>query len=169
MLSAGAQNRPNRVCDGSLDNPTIDQWFDTSCFVPPSDTTGTFGDAGRNILRGPGQFNIDASIIKRTKIGRFDTEIRIEAFNVLNHPQFANPESNRRLVTLSRERSPNAVESGVLALRHDRAAGADRREDAVLRNAGFRPSGFRLQTTADGGRLLNGSRPLFILMTSRMV
>ena len=40
---------------------------------------------------GPGQFNIDASLIKNTRIGRLNTEIRIEAFNVLNHPQFAQP------------------------------------------------------------------------------
>jgi hypothetical protein len=62
--------------------------------VAPTDTTGTFGDAGRNILSGPGQFNIDASLIKRTKFGHIDTEIRIEAFNLLNHPQFANPVNN---------------------------------------------------------------------------
>ncbi|HXE80030.1 MAG TPA: carboxypeptidase-like regulatory domain-containing protein [Vicinamibacterales bacterium] len=89
VQSTGTGNRPNRICDGRLDNPTIDRWFDASCFVPPADTTGTYGNAGRNILRGPGQFNIDASLIKRTRIGRFLTEIRIEAFNVLNHPQFA--------------------------------------------------------------------------------
>jgi hypothetical protein len=90
VQSTGTGNRPNRVCDGRLDNPTIDRWFDASCFVPPTDTTGTYGDAGRNILRGPGQFNIDASLIKRTRVmGRFNTEIRVEAFNILNHPQFA--------------------------------------------------------------------------------
>ena len=53
--------------------------------------TGTYGDAGRNIIRGPGSFNIDASVIKNTKFGHYNTELRIEAFNVLNHPQFANP------------------------------------------------------------------------------
>lgn len=89
VLSTGTGNRPNRVCDGRLDNPTIDRWFDASCFVPPTDTTATYGDSGRNILRGPGQFNIDMSLIKRTKIGRFNTEFRVEAFNVLNHAQFA--------------------------------------------------------------------------------
>jgi hypothetical protein len=71
VLSTGTGNRPNRICSGKLDNPTIDRWFDTSCFVPPADTTGTYGDSGRNILRGPGQFNIDASLIKNTRIGRF--------------------------------------------------------------------------------------------------
>ena len=55
------------------------------------DTTGTFGNTGRNSVRGPGDFNIDLSLIKNTRIGRMDTEVRVEAFNVLNHPQFANP------------------------------------------------------------------------------
>jgi hypothetical protein len=66
-------------------------WFDPSCFVSPVDTTATYGDAGRNIIRGPGQFNIDMSLIKNTRIGRVDTEFRLEAFNVLNHPQFGQP------------------------------------------------------------------------------
>ncbi|HUR33233.1 MAG TPA: hypothetical protein VM032_05515, partial [Vicinamibacterales bacterium] len=91
VLSTGTGNRPNRICDGRLSNPTIDRWFDTSCFVATADSTGTYGNAGRGIIRGPGSFNIDASLIKNTKIGRFDTEFRIEAFNVLNHPQFGNP------------------------------------------------------------------------------
>jgi hypothetical protein len=91
VLSTGTGNRPNRICNGAAANPTIEQWFDPSCFVSPADITGTYGNAGRGILRGPGSFNIDASIIKNTRIGPANTEIRIEAFNVLNHPQFANP------------------------------------------------------------------------------
>jgi hypothetical protein len=91
VQSTGTGNRPNRICDGNISNPTIDRWFDLSCFVPPTDLTGTYGDAGRGIIRGPGSFNIDASLIKNTKIGRYTTEFRVEAFNLLNHPQFANP------------------------------------------------------------------------------
>jgi len=91
VQSTGTGNRPNRVCDGNLSNPTIDKWYDTSCFVRTPDITGTYGDAGRGIIRGPGSFNIDASLIKNTKIGGVSTEFRLEAFNVLNHPQFANP------------------------------------------------------------------------------
>jgi hypothetical protein len=91
VQSTGTGNRPNRICDGNIPNPTIDRWFDLSCFVPTTDNTGTYGDSGRNIIRGPGSFNIDASLIKNTRIGNVDTEFRIEAFNILNHPQFANP------------------------------------------------------------------------------
>jgi len=91
VQSTGTGNRPNTLCDGSISNPTIDRWFDTSCFQAVADPTGTYGDTGRNSMRGPGQFNIDASLIKLTRFGRVETEIRIEAFNLLNHPQFVNP------------------------------------------------------------------------------
>jgi hypothetical protein len=91
VQSTGTGNRPNRICDGALAHPTIDKWFDTSCFVQTADATGTYGDSGRGIIRGPGSFNIDASLIKNTKIGRYSTEFRLEAFNLLNHPQFGNP------------------------------------------------------------------------------
>jgi hypothetical protein len=92
MLSTGiTNNRPNTICDPVLDNPTIDRWFNTSCFEQVPDATGTFGNTRRNSVRGPGDFNIDFSLIKNTRISGVDTEVRIEAFNVLNHPQFAQP------------------------------------------------------------------------------
>jgi hypothetical protein len=92
MTSTGiTNNRPNTICDPVLSDPTIDRWFNTSCFQQVADTTGTFGATGRNSVRGPGDFNVDMSVIKNTKIGRLDTEVRLEAFNVLNHPQFAQP------------------------------------------------------------------------------
>lgn len=94
VQSTGTGNRPNRIADGALDNPTIERWFDTAAFRSPADVTGTYGDSGRNILRGPGQFNIDFSLIKSTRIGRFNTEFRVEAFNLLNNPQFAQPNGN---------------------------------------------------------------------------
>jgi hypothetical protein len=91
IASTGTGNRPNRVGQGYHADKTIDHWFDPNAFVRPADTTGTYGDSGRNILRGPGIFNVDASLIKNTRIGRFDTELRVEAFNVFNHPQFGQP------------------------------------------------------------------------------
>jgi hypothetical protein len=89
-----ASYRPDRIGPGTLDEPTIDRWFDTDAFVQTKDTTGTYGNAGRNILRGPGQFTLDAALIKQTRFGHIDTELRIEAFNLLNHPVFANPVSS---------------------------------------------------------------------------
>ena len=89
----GLLYRPNRIGSGQVDNPTVDRWFDTTAFVPTSEPTAEFGNSGRNILRGPGQFTIDAALAKLTTIGRLETEIRLEAFNLLNHPVFANPAS----------------------------------------------------------------------------
>ena len=92
MSSTGiGNNRPNTVCDPTLSNPTINQWFNTSCFHATPDATGTFGNTARNSVRGPGAFNIDVSAIKNTRIGNIDTEVRLEVFNVLNHPQFGQP------------------------------------------------------------------------------
>jgi Carboxypeptidase regulatory-like domain len=92
MTSTGiTNNRPNTICDPVSSNPTIAQFFNTACFQQTSETTATFGNTGRNTVRGPGQFNIDASVIKNTKIGPVSSELRLEIFNLLNHPQFANP------------------------------------------------------------------------------
>jgi hypothetical protein len=92
MLSTGiTNNRPNTTCDPVASSPTIGQFFNTACFQQVADTTGTFGNTSRNSVRGPGQFNIDFSGIKNTKIGPVQTELRLEIFNILNHPQFANP------------------------------------------------------------------------------
>jgi Carboxypeptidase regulatory-like domain len=92
MLSTGiGNNRPDTVGDPKLDNPTIDQWFNTAAFARTADATATFGNTERNSVRGPGQFNVDASLIKLTRIGRVETEFRLEAFNLFNHAQFAQP------------------------------------------------------------------------------
>ena len=91
VQSTGTGNRPNQICDARLDNPTIDRWFDLSCFAPITEATGTYGDTRRGSIRGPGSVNLDASLIKNTRFGHIETEFRVEAFNLLNHPQFGNP------------------------------------------------------------------------------
>ena len=51
---------------------------------------GTFGNMGRNILRGPGFVSWDASVSKLWKLGeRFSMQLRGEMFNVANHANFA--------------------------------------------------------------------------------
>ena len=91
VQSTGTGNRPNQTCDGHLDHPTIDKWFDTSCFQFVPDTTGTFGNTKRGSLRGPGSLNVDASLFKDTRIGHSVIQVRVEAFNLFNRLQFAAP------------------------------------------------------------------------------
>ncbi|CAN5828599.1 hypothetical protein BH20ACI4_BH20ACI4_02410 [soil metagenome] len=58
--------------------------------------TGTdFGNVGRNVLRGPRQFNMDLSISRRFRIDETkNIEFRTEFFNLFNTVNFANPISN---------------------------------------------------------------------------
>lgn len=92
LLSTGTGNRPNRLRSGTLPNSIADRWFDVSAFQATADNTGTYGNSGRNILRAPGQFQMDFSVVKNTRFReRFEHQIRFEFFNALNHPQFAAP------------------------------------------------------------------------------
>jgi hypothetical protein len=53
---------------------------------------GTYGDAGRNILRASGLNQLDLGLHKTVKASeRFSVQFRAELFNVLNHPNFATP------------------------------------------------------------------------------
>lgn len=61
---------------------------------------GTFGNIGRNALRGPGFVANDFSILKRTAITeRIKTEFRVEIFNLFNRANFANPGTNFNAAT----------------------------------------------------------------------
>ncbi|MBI1790886.1 MAG: TonB-dependent receptor [Acidobacteria bacterium] len=65
-------------------------YFDPSAFAPV--TAVRFGTSGRNILRGPGQVNLDASIFRDFPLTeRWKLQFRAEAFNVSNTPAFNNP------------------------------------------------------------------------------
>ena len=79
-------------CSGSRVNPgnPLD-YIKTQCFAFPNPST-RFGDAGRNILIGPGILNLDTSLVRN--IGgseKFHAQFRAEFFNVLNHTNFASP------------------------------------------------------------------------------
>ncbi|MGH9883101.1 MAG: hypothetical protein ACRD6N_16825, partial [Pyrinomonadaceae bacterium] len=65
-------------------------YFDPNAFAPV--TAVRFGNSGRNILRGPGLRNMDASIFRDfTLTEKFKLQFRAEAFNVSNTPAFNNP------------------------------------------------------------------------------
>ncbi|MGO9434127.1 MAG: carboxypeptidase regulatory-like domain-containing protein [Terracidiphilus sp.] len=67
----------------------------TSLPCPDPVTPGTYGDLGRNAVSGPMFFQFDSQLSRIWPIGeRFKLDTRLEAFNVLNHPNFANPSSS---------------------------------------------------------------------------
>jgi hypothetical protein len=70
----------------------VKEYFNIASFAPA--VTGTFGDIGRNSLRGPGYADVDASIFKDLFQGeRLHAQFRAEAFNTFNRVNFANPVS----------------------------------------------------------------------------
>jgi hypothetical protein len=72
----------------ALDDPTIQQFFNTSAFaVPPPER---FGNAGRNTITGPGLRNVGMSLMKIIPLPHARRlTIGMQASNVLNTPQFA--------------------------------------------------------------------------------
>ncbi|HEY7288114.1 MAG TPA: carboxypeptidase regulatory-like domain-containing protein [Vicinamibacterales bacterium] len=87
--------RVNIVTPGSfgiIDNPTPTHWFDPTAYTVPAN--GTQGNAGRNTIRGPGTQVVNFSFSKQFPINRARLEFRAEIFNLLNHDNFGNPDTN---------------------------------------------------------------------------
>jgi hypothetical protein len=83
--------RVNVTCNPNLakSSRTFAQNFNAACFAPPA--MNTFGNAGVNILYGPGINNWDLSASKRIPLAsesRF-IQFRVETFNTFNHTQFS--------------------------------------------------------------------------------
>lgn len=95
LTNAGGADRPNRIGEGSLpgDQRSIDHWFDVGAFqVQPQ---YTYGNAGKNILTGPGRTNLDLSLSKSFRITETKyLQFRAESFNFSNTPAFGQPAAN---------------------------------------------------------------------------
>jgi hypothetical protein len=90
------------VTGGSVES-RLNNYFNTACFTNPpiigADGIGTgFGNSATGIVDGPGQANLDLSLSKTVALSwpveKSSLRFRAEFFNALNHPQFANPDSN---------------------------------------------------------------------------
>ena len=100
-LTGVGADRPNIVGQTSLGNPTIANWFNKAAFT--QNAPGTYGNAGRDSLEGPGGFGMDVALMRRIPIHESQrVEVRAEAFNVLNHPTFQNPTSTLSSSTFGR-------------------------------------------------------------------
>ena len=83
-LTGVGLDRPNVVGDYALSSRTFARWFNPSAFTP--NTTGTFGNAGRDVILGPKTVNFDVGLVRLFTIHEaVKLEFRGEAFNILNH------------------------------------------------------------------------------------
>jgi len=91
-VGAGAEGLPNLIGDPKGPQ-TVDEWFNKAAFeLVPS---GTFGNAGRNIVRGPGWVTFDMSVQRRIDLtGRLNATLRWDVFNLFDRANFGLPERN---------------------------------------------------------------------------
>ena len=102
VLSVSSANtgtaRPNRIADGALpsDVRSIDNWFDLTAFTTPAQYN--YGNSGRDVVYSPGAVNFDFSLFKRYSVKKLgesgQVQLRLEGFNIFNHPQFGQPKTN---------------------------------------------------------------------------
>jgi len=92
--------RPDLVGDPWEGTSAPDRFLNLAAFQAPCTPNNEGGCAGgqhfgnlpRNAFYGPGYSNLDLSLSKTTPLrGRFSLELRLDVFNVLNHPNFTNP------------------------------------------------------------------------------
>ncbi len=94
-------DRPHLVGDPRPADRTPERYFDPAAFelAPPL----SFGNAGRNILQGPGTSSLDVAIVRAVRLADDATaELRVEAFNLANRPNFGLPERTFGLPTFGR-------------------------------------------------------------------
>jgi hypothetical protein len=73
-----------------LGNPN--QWFNPHAFLAPPANSGFYGNAGRDVIPGPGLATWDFSVLKAiTLTERFQLQFRAEIFNLLNRANFNTP------------------------------------------------------------------------------
>jgi len=86
--------RSNQTGNGSVPHPNISMWFNINDFPIPNCPNGCFGNAGKNVLEGPGEKGADLSARKFFNITeRVRLEFRAEFFNAFNHPVFSQPDN----------------------------------------------------------------------------
>ena len=91
-LGFGSNDRPNLAGDPQVSTPGSNRWFNTAAFVVPA--FGSFGNAGRNILQGPGYGNVNLALLKLLRLSTSTRlQLRLEAFNLLNRTNFNLPDN----------------------------------------------------------------------------
>jgi hypothetical protein len=91
-VGAGATGLPNLTGDPK-GAETVEQWFNPAAYTRV--TSGTFGNAGRNTLRGPGWLSVDMSLQRRIDLSdRLNATLRWDIFNLFNRANLGLPDSN---------------------------------------------------------------------------
>lgn len=99
-----------------LDDPTIQQWFNTAVFASPA---GVFGTAGRNTIIGPGTGAMDMAVSKNIQLKEMQgVELRLSATNVFNTVHFTSIDSTFGSPTFGQVIGAGAMRKAQLTARY---------------------------------------------------
>jgi hypothetical protein len=111
-------NRPNLIGNPNLDHPTSSRFFDPKAFQIPAQ--GAFGNSGRNVIIGPGIWNVDAALSRTMRLSDSTrAQFRTDFYNIFNHPNLVAPPSMQNFAdspdfgALFVARSPRIVQFGL--------------------------------------------------------
>ncbi len=91
-LNLGEADRPDRIANGDLSNPSVADWFNLAAFPVVARRAFRFGNSGRNIVDGPASETVNAALLKNFALPEHRTlQFRAEAINLLNHANFGLP------------------------------------------------------------------------------
>jgi hypothetical protein len=121
-LSGTSNQRPNlsgnwRLPDGRDTSAQIAQWFNPAAFTAPAQ--GTFGNAGRDLVIGPGSTTANIALFKNLPLpfgSGVKAQFRAEFFNVLNSVNLSNPNGTLG-ANLGRITSAGSARVGQFALK----------------------------------------------------
>ncbi|MBL8212733.1 MAG: TonB-dependent receptor [Bryobacterales bacterium] len=117
------QDRPNLIGDPRLDTSRprgelVARYFNPAAFA--QNATGTLGNAGRNIIEGPGEAIIDLGLVKTFPITETHrVRFRAESFNALNKTNLNNPNGNLLAPAVGRITGAGSPRVFQLALRYE--------------------------------------------------
>jgi hypothetical protein len=115
--AATSLNAPGNSQTADQLNPVVNKlkgvgpgrsWFDPNAFAPI--TAVRYGNTGRNILRGPGSFQLDASLFRNFQVTeKLRLQFRAESFSITNTPRFGNPGATVSNLTRNNDGSIRAL------------------------------------------------------------
>ena len=92
-LTGWPSGRANMTGDPNNAQRNQNQWFNPAAYAVPAPYT--YGGSAPNSLQGPGSISWDSALFKKTNLTeRIHLEVRMEAFDVLNHANLGNPGAN---------------------------------------------------------------------------
>jgi hypothetical protein len=113
--------RPNLIGDVYGDTGSVTNYLNGTNVVIPTDRSQPFGNAPRNVARGPAVYLLDVGLHKSIGlgVGQSKLEFRIEAFNVLNKTNLGAPNANRSatnfgtITSLANATTPRQLQLGI--------------------------------------------------------